>query len=83
MASHGVAVLAPWSLSLPVNPVDKVPYLESVMEWVGQNLQEQLQLNGLMMGVVLNLDNYVCELPCYCLVHNPSDGLGQPRHRKT
>lgn len=59
LASHGVVVIAPWSTDMPVNPVQKVPYLESVMEWVDNNLQLQIQYNGVEMGVVLNLENYV------------------------
>ncbi|KAK8374103.1 hypothetical protein O3P69_011840, partial [Scylla paramamosain] len=57
--SHGVAVVGPWSFSLPVNPVDKVPYLEGVINWAKVNLHKQLHINGVSVGVVLNLANYI------------------------
>ncbi|XP_045113458.1 chlorophyllase-1, chloroplastic-like [Portunus trituberculatus] len=59
IASHGIAVVAPWSLILPDNPVDKVSYLESVMEWTYHNLNRQLHHNGLGLGVLLFLEHYL------------------------
>ncbi|XP_050710721.1 uncharacterized protein LOC126995275 [Eriocheir sinensis] len=59
LASHGFALVVPWSLSLPVNPVDKVPIFASVLAWAEEHLEEKLHEKGVDEGVHLDLDNLV------------------------
>ncbi|XP_050709242.1 uncharacterized protein LOC126995274 [Eriocheir sinensis] len=59
IASHGFSVVAPWSITLPLNPVDKVPIFDSVLTWAEEHLEEKLHAKGLDEGVHLDLNNTV------------------------
>ncbi|KAK3869538.1 hypothetical protein Pcinc_025157 [Petrolisthes cinctipes] len=57
MASHGMAVVVFWSLTLPLSNLEKLEILKRVFDWTDLNINRVLHNHGVSEDVTLDLQN--------------------------
>ncbi|KAK4327515.1 hypothetical protein Pmani_001996, partial [Petrolisthes manimaculis] len=57
MASHGLAVVVFWSLTLPLSNLEKLEILKRVFDWTDLNINRVLHNHGVSEDVTLDLQN--------------------------
>lgn len=62
MASHGVAVVVFWSITLPLSSLEKLEILKGVFDWTHSNLNRALHNHGVPQDVSIDFENIVSEL---------------------
>lgn len=61
MASHGMAVVVFWSITLPLSNLEKLEILKGVFDWTESNINRVLHNHGIPEDISLDLENIVSE----------------------
>lgn len=62
MASHGLAVVLFWSITLPLSNLAKLEILKGVLDWTESNINRVIHNHGVPDDISLDLENIVSEL---------------------